>query len=1045
MTAIVDRFDAAVDRIRDDELLADKKRFESFKLGGAPPAQPGRRHSHSRSHSRNVSIISVSPSLSFSSSFHDISLSSSHSSSNSISSLSQQGPTLPTAKRNSHHRRRSSVSTRRESAEVMGVPLPTLSASNSEDNMNLGEKDSIRRRALWALEGKPSPDGFSPVEIPELNSPEIERRISELPSKPSFPPSMGGFTSGLSGLANMRDSLSSRVSSSIKDQLHTLVEEEEEEEEPPTCLSPTQALSSQSPAVHVSPSPARHRPAGLNLRPLSLSPDRLMSAVTGELPTPKSAATPTKPSNLKSLTLATSPSLISSPPSSDGVLSKATSLHRRSGVAHGSSSAPFLRRASLTESTSSTSSDPFEAPRKRSSISYKSSFHGLPTPELTPTTECRPPIGSDIEWARHSSLTNEQHFLYQSQAALVARISELERTLSSRSQSRPISYAASDSSLSDAEPSDEMLRLIADLKAERDELRRDIDGWRTRVADLEKKSGELALRVDTERRGAWIARERLSLLEVEKRAAVRAAEESNTAVEGLRAELTTTKADLQAAQAEAERNQEIAHELERVRAELAEERRIREDLEKSLEELSQLKTPTPAAGPIRRMMSIDSMSSATDVDSLDDHTMSGSELKAVQEEDEDEEVYSEQENNLMGYEDEEEGDEVFTSHTGSSFGSLNDIPRSTTHLVRSVASSPSPTPQPAAHARHASLSREWSFPAKVAPLAASSQHTPEEVDRFFGCLEDMGDSPPISAAPPEATSPFTKGFFGAVDEEEDEMPPFVLPVDVGVEVESPPIDDESSRLSGSGLSVVLEEEEEEPEDVFVGEEDEGGIKFTFEIPPAFTTASTPVQARKPVPFCELAGEDADDESAFTLPLVARKPATPPSPSSIPRATVLKRFEGSAKFSPSPPTSTSRHGGTRPSHPIKTIAPPTFIPQPSMSTKMRVPPPSMSGSLRAQPVPACPTAVSGGRFAALQNLSSFMSPFSWSMATTTTTTRDSDVNDNEDKIVTKKEVVGGGGGLVSRERQLARLRERMGQEVMTVPSPCRRCVDRVVAP
>jgi uncharacterized coiled-coil DUF342 family protein len=69
--------------------------------------------------------------------------------------------------------------------------------------------------------------------------------------------------------------------------------------------------------------------------------------------------------------------------------------------------------------------------------------------------------------------------------------------------------------LSDAETSDEMLRLIADLKAERDELRRDIDGWRTRVADLEKQSGALVLRIDTERREAWIARERLSLLEVE--------------------------------------------------------------------------------------------------------------------------------------------------------------------------------------------------------------------------------------------------------------------------------------------------------------------------------------------------------------------------------------------------------------------------------------------------------------------------------------------------------------------------------------------------
>ncbi|KAH8984608.1 hypothetical protein EDB92DRAFT_1950669 [Lactarius akahatsu] len=1027
MTAIVDRIDSPADRIRDDEFLADKERFESFKLGGAPPAQSTRRHSHSRSHSRNLSI-------SFSSSFHDISLSSS----NSISSLSHPpAPTLSTTKRNSHHRRRSSVSTRRESAEVMGVTLPALSTSNSEDNVTLGDKDSIRRRALWALEGKPSPDGFSPVEIPELGSPEIERRISELPSKPSFPPVIGSFTSGLSGLANIRDSFSSRVTSSIKDQLHTLVEEEEEEEEPQASASPPADAS------------LAIAPAGLTLRPLSLSPDRLMSTVTGEqLPTPDSAPTPTKPTGLKSLTLAASPSLTSPSSSPDsGVLSRATALHRRSVVVpptHASSSASFFRRASLTESTSSISSDPFEAPRKRSSISYKPSFHGLPTPELTPTTEGRPLTGSETEWGRPPSLTNEQHFLYQSQAALVARISELERTLSFRT-SRPVSLAASDSSSSVAEPTDEMLRLITDLKAERDELKRDIDGWRTRVADLEKQSGVLALRVDTERREAWIARERLSLLEVEKRAAVRAAEESDAAVKSLQAELTTTKADLQAAQEEAVRNQEIVHELECVRAELVGERRLREDLEKSLEELSLLKTPTPVA-PIRRMMSIDSMSSATDVDSLDEHTMSGSELKAVQEVDEDEEVYSEHENNLMGYEDEEEGDDTFTSQNGSSFGSLEDIPCSTPHLDASVASSPSRSPSPAplpTHARRSSLSREWSFPAKGAPHAASPQHFPEE----------------------RTTSPFTKGFFGAASEEEDEMPPFVLPADVGVEVESPPAQDPAC-FSGSGLGVVLEEDElADAEDLFVGEEDEGGIKFKFEIPPTFvSSAQTPSpitpQTRKPVPFCELSSED--DDAAFTFPsasLVSRKTASPPSPSAIPRATVLKRFEGPARnvkpspprATPSPPAASSRNGsplsdrsgGARPSflpHPtVKPIAAPTFIPQPSSLTKVRVvPPPSIPRSpLRSQPPPSSAIAMSGSPFAALQNFANFVVP-SWTI-TRGAVEENSIATTEETKIETEKKM-----GFVSKERQLARLRERMAEEGV-VAVPCRRCVDRDVAP
>lgn len=74
---------------------------------------------------------------------------------------------------NSHHRRRSSVSTRRESAELMGVSVPDLPVSKSDDNVNLGEKDSIRRRALWALEGKPDVP-YSKVEIPELMSPEKE-------------------------------------------------------------------------------------------------------------------------------------------------------------------------------------------------------------------------------------------------------------------------------------------------------------------------------------------------------------------------------------------------------------------------------------------------------------------------------------------------------------------------------------------------------------------------------------------------------------------------------------------------------------------------------------------------------------------------------------------------------------------------------------------------------------------------------------------------------------------------------------------------------
>ena len=148
----------------------------------------GPRHSHSRSHSRNASISAASlfSSNPFSSSLtlppsesvtkHDIS----HFSfppSDDISPLSRADLTaIHPPKRNSHHRRRSSVSTRHESAELMGVTLPDLPPSASEDNINFGEKDSIRRRALWALEGK-ADVSYTKVEIPELSTPVIEKMM----------------------------------------------------------------------------------------------------------------------------------------------------------------------------------------------------------------------------------------------------------------------------------------------------------------------------------------------------------------------------------------------------------------------------------------------------------------------------------------------------------------------------------------------------------------------------------------------------------------------------------------------------------------------------------------------------------------------------------------------------------------------------------------------------------------------------------------------------------------------------------------------------
>jgi hypothetical protein len=65
------------------------------------------------------------------------------------------------------------MSTHHKPVEVMGVTLPTLFTSSSEDScdsMSLGDKDSICHHDLLSLEGKPSPDGFSLV-VQDLRTP----------------------------------------------------------------------------------------------------------------------------------------------------------------------------------------------------------------------------------------------------------------------------------------------------------------------------------------------------------------------------------------------------------------------------------------------------------------------------------------------------------------------------------------------------------------------------------------------------------------------------------------------------------------------------------------------------------------------------------------------------------------------------------------------------------------------------------------------------------------------------------------------------------
>ncbi|KZP13106.1 hypothetical protein FIBSPDRAFT_869723 [Athelia psychrophila] len=989
-----------------EQAIAAKQRFESFKMGPGKPrpaslsgslSKPAHGRTHSRSHSRTTSVNSLS-----SMPVHSLSASLSVP---SVKPHNDAASTSPVKQRpNSHHRRRSSVSTRRESAEMMGVAVPDLPTSKSEDNINLGDKDSIRRRALWALEGKQEVS-YAKVEIPELASPVQE--AFAFPSMPSHPSGTGTtFGNGMNSLAGKRDSLYMGPGTS-NHQLNTLVEEDEEEEEEAThnvtvlVASPVEIPATPTMPTYAAvakPSP-RPRPASLNLRPLSLTTGSTASLSTfGGLPTP--TLTPVSRPGLKTLALASSPNLTNPfmNNNNNDNYSMTGNMRRQSLNLTTSPMHPAQRRPSLNLNISCDGPTPSALEgQKRSSISYKSSSDVVkqtampPSPEMTPIVSER----GEFRWSGVSQpqaeprplSESEQHFLFKSHNALLARITDLESALTTRSrsqsrqssmsrQSRPGSMVSDASSMS-SQLDDETLSLITDLKSERDELKRDVDGWRTRVADLEGKVGVMTKRVESERMEAWCARSRLAMLEPEKAAIEQALGDKLAALtEALgrldvaTSELDIVKADNELLQIQAARSREAEQEILRLRAELEEERGRREELECA----QALVTPTPD-GPSGRsrhwFQSMDSEASLTDVESLDGSCVKGITLKAVEEEEESYDEYDD-DDGLAGYEDEDEADMSFDSpDSNSSLGSMDEYTRAAMRLspstpgllisdTSSESTSPSPTPTPPAfkHAVHKSLSRTWTFPTK--PSAVREQR--EEVDNFFGCLDDLDNSPPVGFMSQDSMSLFSQAF--SSDDYDDEMPPFVLPNHVGVEDKEAPV-----RL----LDMVMEEEDEEEEDSteqsfdesFEGEEYDGGIRFTFNGPSAPIVAVTPpcdshftepdmlADVPSPVPVARqlvpmFVPFDEDEESDVPFTFSAPKfsdlssslsfssaddsdadisvSVRTPSPSSIPRPTALKCFTSSTSFA-STPTKSGRPANAYMTPPSKRGGMmPSFIPQ-----------------------------------------------------------------------------------------------------------------------
>lgn len=772
--------------------------------------------------------------------------------------------------------------------------------------------------------------------------------------------------------AGKRDSFGKHLtaSTSSKEQLHTLVEEDEEEGEEEcegdnTMVSSPVELTSLAAVASVpvevvdsTPTPQRHRPAHLNLRQLALGKEN------SSLPTP---STPTQRSSigLRSLTLATSPVPITSMGVNED--STITNRQKRHSVMLPSVSPVVTptRRASLDLEGSFRSPGFFQtdSAQKRRSISYKRSVDNpqLPTPALTPTVEKRPISVSSSASVPSVSDGNmsetEQHFLYRAHATLVQRITDLERALAA---SRPVSCASDTSSRSSMsvpeEPSDEMLQLIADLKAERDELSKDIDGWRVRVSDLEKQVGVLSQRVDLERREAWVARQRAGLLEVEKtglqksleamgielQAALARCDVSRIEAEVLREECERLRADLKA-------KSFVEEELEQLRVELDEEREKRAELEIALKASAESHVVRRAPA-----FSIDSQITDVEYSPIEDFKMA---LRSVAEEESEE--YSDEDDELALYE-QEEADDTFSSQL-SGVSSVEDVSRSVSALKAEIAAAAPPS-----HDGRDPSVRAWTFPS--GPQLGMSSPKPTEVDKFFGCLDYDEEEEASAAVRAAVTGDSGKGLFsqGLLAEDED-FPPFILPAQTGFEIV-----EEKSPL---GVIEESEEEEEEQlskapyEDEFGGEIVEGGIIFTFTPPEDSDVSSelaTPSPPRSvvssPRVFSPSQDEDEGPIVPFKFPRKAAPPVTPqkpsgicpssgspnsplrrntpPTPSSIPRAVVLRSYTATTptKASPLERIALSR-SNTFSTPPSKRNSPtPTAVVQPKASSKP--PPPSL---------------------------------------------------------------------------------------------------------
>ncbi len=91
------------------------------------------------------------------------------------------------------------------------------------------------------------------------------------------------------------------------------------------------------------------------------------------------------------------------------------------------------------------------------------------------------------------------------------------------------------------------------------------------------------------------------------------------------------------------------------------------------------------------------------------------------------------------------------------------------------------------------------------PHSVPPRHIPGD-DRFFGCIEGLqvGKSLTFPATFQKTTSPFSRSSSSSTEDDRNELPLFIPPADVEIELESPP-KEASLPYAGPEFGIVLEE------------------------------------------------------------------------------------------------------------------------------------------------------------------------------------------------------------------------------------------------